>query len=84
MLKKNHWKKDLFKNALWYLMFIKRKRCGKIKARGIADGRPQKDFISKEQSSSPTVSIYALMCGCAINAIEGRKVITCNISEAYL
>ena len=27
--------------ALGYLMFLKRKRNGKIKARGCADGRPQ-------------------------------------------
>jgi hypothetical protein len=27
--------------ALAYLMFLKRKRCGKIKGRGCADGRKQ-------------------------------------------
>ncbi|KAG7353371.1 hypothetical protein IV203_034640 [Nitzschia inconspicua] len=29
------------KAALHYLMFLKQKRCGKIKARGCADGRKQ-------------------------------------------
>jgi hypothetical protein len=29
---------DMFKISLSYLMFLKRKRCGKIKARGCADG----------------------------------------------
>ena len=29
------------REALGYLMFLKRKRNGKIKARGCADGRPQ-------------------------------------------
>jgi hypothetical protein len=29
--------------ALNYLMFLKRKRCGKIKARGWANGRPQRE-----------------------------------------
>jgi hypothetical protein len=47
--------------ALNYLMFLKRKRCGKVKARGCTDGRPQREYISKDESSSPTVSIYALM-----------------------
>jgi hypothetical protein len=70
--------------ALNYLMFLKRKRCGKIKARGCADGRPQREYISKDESSSPTVSIYALMTSCLIDAIEGRKVATCDIPGAFL
>jgi hypothetical protein len=44
--------------ALNYLMFLKRKRCEKIKAQGCADGRPQREYISKDESSPPTVSIY--------------------------
>ena len=70
--------------ALSYLMFLKRKRCGKIKARGCADGRPQREYISKDESSSPTVSIYALMTSCLMDAIEGRKVATCDIPGAFL
>ena len=70
--------------ALNYLMFLKRKRCGKIKARGCADGRPQREYITKEESSSPTVSIYALMTSCLMDAIEGRYVATCDIPGAFL
>jgi hypothetical protein len=55
--------------ALNYLMFLKRKRCGKVKARGCADGRPQREYISKDESSFPTVSIYALMTSCLMDAI---------------
>jgi hypothetical protein len=32
--------RDIFQMSLGYLMFLKRKRCGKIIARGCADGRP--------------------------------------------
>ena len=32
---------DIQKGALNYLMFLKRKHCGKLKAHGCADGRPQ-------------------------------------------
>jgi hypothetical protein len=70
--------------ALNYLMFLKRKRCGKVKARGCANGRPQREYISKDESSSPTVSIYALMTSCLMDAIEGRKVATCDIPGAFL
>mmetsp|Transcript_7190 Transcript_7190/g.15685 ORF Transcript_7190/g.15685 Transcript_7190/m.15685 type:complete len:221 (-) Transcript_7190:165-827(-) len=41
--------------ALRYLMFLKRKRDGTIKGRGCADGRPQRAYINKEESSSPTI-----------------------------
>ena len=36
---------DMMKMSLAYLMFLKRKRCGKIKARGCADGRSQTDIL---------------------------------------
>ena len=75
---------DIRKTALSYLMFLKRKRNGKVKARGCADGRPQREYITKEESSSPTVSLYALMSSCVMDAIEGRKVITCDIPGAFL
>jgi hypothetical protein len=32
---------DKRQEALAYLMFLKRKRCGKVKGRGCADGRKQ-------------------------------------------
>jgi hypothetical protein len=84
MLKPSEINKNIRYEALNYLMFLKRKRCGKIKARGCADGRPQREYISKDESSSPTVSIYALMTSCLMDAIEGRKVATCDIPGAFL
>jgi hypothetical protein len=84
MLKPSEVNKNIRYKALNYLMFLKRKRCGKIKARGCADGRPQREYISKDESSSPTVSIYALMTSCLMDAIEGRKVDACDIPGAFL
>jgi hypothetical protein len=84
MLMPSELNKTIRFEALNYLMFLKRKRCGKIKARGCADGRPQREYISKDESSSPTVSIYALMTSCLMDAIEKRKVATCDIPGAFL
>jgi hypothetical protein len=42
-------------------MFLKKKRCGKIKARGCADGRKQRLYKTKEETSAPTVSIESVM-----------------------
>jgi len=75
---------DIWAKALPYLMFLKRKRCGKVKGRGCADGRRQREFISKAEASSPTVSLQALMISCLIDAIEERFVITCDIPGAFL
>ena len=72
------------KRALPYLMFLKRKRCVKIKARGCANGRSQRDYISKEEASSPTVNLHALMLSCVIDAIEGRYVATSDVPGAFL
>jgi hypothetical protein len=70
--------------ALGYLMFLKQKRNGKMKGRGCADRRPQREYISKEESSSPTVSIYALFGSCVIDALDERSVITIDIPGAFL
>ena len=76
--------KEDIKRALPYLMFLKRKRCGKIKGRGCADGRGQREFISKDEASSPTASLYAIIMTSVIDAIEGRYVVTTDIPGAFL
>jgi hypothetical protein len=58
--------KEQKKAALKYLMFLKQKHCGKIKGHGCADGRKQRSYKTKEESSSPTVSIKALFLTCMI------------------
>ena len=65
-------------------MFLKSKIRRKTKARGCANGRPWQRCISKEEFNSHTVSISALMILCVIDDIEERKVITCDISGAFL
>ena len=55
-----------------------------MKGRGSADGRPQQEHITKEESSSPTVSLYALMGLCSMHAMDRRKVMTVNLPGAFL
>ena len=55
-----------------------------MKGRGCADGHPQLDYITKEESSSPTVSLYVLMGLCVMNALDDRKVITIDIPGAFV
>ena len=74
----------MLRKALGYLMFIKLKRCGEVKSRGYVDGRPKRLYISKEEESSPTVATHALMASCLMDAIERRKVVTIDLTGAFL
>jgi hypothetical protein len=58
------------RKALRYLMFLKKKRCGRINGRGCADGRDQRLYKTKEKTSAPTVSTEALMLSCVMDAEE--------------
>ena len=71
-------------NSLKYLMFLKEKRCGKIKGRGCADGRKQRLWKTKEETSSPTISTEALFLMCLIIAKERRYVLTLDIPGAFM
>jgi hypothetical protein len=72
------------KASLEYLMFLKKKRCGRIKGRGCADGRKQRLYTNKEDTSSPTVTTEGLFLSCVIDAKEGRDVATADIPGAFM
>ena len=58
------------KEALAYLMFLKRKHCGKIKECRCADGRKQRVYITKEESTAQTVSREGVFLTTVIDAME--------------
>lgn len=70
--------------CLHYLMYLKQKRCGKIKARGCADGRKQRLWKTKEETTSPTVRTESVFLSAIIDAYENRNVITCDIPGAFM
>jgi len=75
---------DKRKKSLRYLMFLKEKRDGMIKARGCANGRSQHKYTTKAETSLPTMSLEAMMMSCAIDAREGRHVAVTDIPVAFL
>jgi hypothetical protein len=75
---------DQKKQALASLIFITEKRCGRIKSRACVNGSKQRDYIPKETTASPTVMNDSVMIQSAIDAHEGRKVVTCDIPGAFL
>jgi len=60
--------------ALRYLMFIKEKRDGTVKVRGCTDGRTQREHTEKEEASSQTVSLEAMIMSCRIETKEWRWI----------
>jgi hypothetical protein len=65
-------------------MFLKEKRDGKIKGRTVAGGNKQRDFISKEDASSPTVATESVLLTCIVDAEEGRDVAVVDIPNAFI
>jgi hypothetical protein len=72
------------KQALQYLMFLKKKRNGIIKGQAYAYGRKQRLYSNKDDTSSPTVSIESVMLTSVIDATEGRDVVTVDIPGAFM
>ena len=65
-------------------MFVVKKRDGVIKARVVAGGNLQQGHVSKEESSSPTVSTESVLLTSIIDAHEGRNVAVIDIPNAFI
>ena len=72
------------KRTMESLIFLTEKRDGRIKARHCANGSTQRAYMDKEQVSSPTVSLEALLLTAVIDAEENRDVATCDIPNAFI
>jgi hypothetical protein len=60
------------------------KRDGSLKGRTVAGGNKQRDYISKEDASSPTIATEAVLLLCIIDAEEGRDVAVIDIPNAFI
>jgi hypothetical protein len=71
--KSMHWKSltaKQHKKVLKSHIFVERKRNGILKARQIAGGNKQQGSITKEDASSPIVSLEAVLLACAVDVNE--------------
>ncbi len=66
------------------LMFLTEKRDGTIKGRMVYDGSKTREFLSKEDSASPTASLESIMLTAIIDANENRDVMTADIPNAFI
>lgn len=72
------------KRAMESLLFLSEKKDGTIKSRFCANGSTQRDYMTREETSSPTVSTEAILITGAIEALEGREVACCDIPNAFV
>ena len=70
--------------ALGYLMFLKQKRNGSIKGQGCADGRPQRLYKSKSETSSPTAVTESVFITGLVDTQENRDMPMVDIPGAFL
>ena len=72
------------KSGLRAIIFMKQKRCGKIKTRLCVDGRPHRHIYTKEDSTSPTVKTESVIITAVIDAKEDRFIAIADITQAFL
>jgi hypothetical protein len=65
-------------------MFLVKKRNGLVKARKVAGGNKQRDYVSKEDASSPTAATESVLLSCAIDAKERRQSAIVDIPNAFI
>ena len=72
------------KRAMESLIFLSEKRDGTIKARTCANGSTQRDYINKDEPTSPTASTEAILITGVIDAKQRRDVMTLDVPNAFV
>ena len=65
-------------------MFVVKKKDGTVKAREVAGGNKQQDFVSKEDASSPTAATESVSLSCAVDVKENREMAVLDIPNAFI
>ena len=72
------------RKAMEALMFLTEKRDGSIKGRMVYNGKPTRDWLSREDSASPTASLEGVFLTATIDAHEGRDVMVSDVPNAFI
>ncbi len=65
-------------------MFIGQKQTGETKTRMVTGGNTQRDHVTKEELSSPTVSTKAVLLTLIVDARKGRDIAVVDILNAFI
>ncbi len=72
------------KKVLESHIFVERQRDGVLKARQVTGGNKQQGYITKEDTSSLTVSQEAVLLTCVVDANQNRDVTIVDIPNAFV
>jgi hypothetical protein len=72
------------KKAQMGLMFLTEKRDKSVKGRMVYNGKPTREWLSREDAASPTAALESIMITAVIEAKEQRDVMTCDIPNAFI
>ena len=66
------------------MMLLTEKRDGTKKGRAVFDCRATREWLTKEDSASPTATLEGIMLTITIDAYEGRDVMTADVPNAFI
>ena len=72
------------KKAQLALTFLTEKRDKSIKARTCYNGKPTREWLTKQDAASPTVSIESLILTAMIDTHENRDVMSADVPNAFI
>jgi hypothetical protein len=72
------------KKAQMVLMFLTEKRDKSVKGRMVYNGKPTREWLSREGAASPMAALESIMTTGVIEAIEERDIMTCDIRNAFI
>ena len=72
------------KKSMESLMFLTEKRDGTVKGQLVYNGAPTREWLSREDSSSPTAALESIMLTAIVDAKEGHDVMTADVPNALI
>jgi hypothetical protein len=66
------------------LMFLTEKRDKSVKGRMASNGKPAREWLSREDAASPTAALESIIITGVIEAKEERDVMKCDIPNAFI
>ena len=72
------------RKAMLGLMILSQKKTGVVRGRLAYNGRPTRNWISREEASSPTASTEGIFLTATVDAHEKRDVMTLDVPNAYI
>ena len=72
------------KKAVEALLFLCKKRDGKIRGRMVYNGKPTRKWLTREETASPTVALESTFLTGIIDAKEGRDIMSNDVLNAFI